>query len=237
MFIGHYAVAFAGRSLAPRPSLGTWVLAAQALDLLWPVLVLSGVERVRIDPGNTAFTPLDFEHYPWSHSLLMSAVWAVLVGAGYGLLRRDGRAALLLGLGVLSHWVLDWASHGPDLPLWPGGASVPLGQSRVGLGLWHSVPATVLVEGVLFALGVWLYVRATRLEPGDRLDWRLASLVLVLAAIYVANLLAPPPPAPGAVAVAGLGLWLFVAWAYWVDRRRTGPSGEAAAAVTAGGPA
>jgi hypothetical protein len=64
MFIGHLAVALGAKSLAPRVPLAWLVGAAFGLDLLWPVFLQLGFEHVRIDPGNTAFTPLDFESYP-----------------------------------------------------------------------------------------------------------------------------------------------------------------------------
>ena len=155
MFIGHFAVGFGAKRFAPRASLGTLFLAAQFIDLLWPTLLLFGVERVRIAPGITAFTPLDFEHYPWSHSLFMVIVWGALFGVVYYALRRDARASAVLAMAVFSHWLLDFLTHRPDLPLWPDG-------TRVGLGLWNSVPATLAMEIGLFVCGILLYVRSTR---------------------------------------------------------------------------
>jgi membrane-bound metal-dependent hydrolase YbcI (DUF457 family) len=212
MFIGHFAVGFAAKAVAPRASLGTFFLAGQLLDLIWPPLVLLGVEQVRIVPGFTAFTPLEFVSYPYSHSLLLAALWGALLAVGYGLARRDARTALWLGLAVVSHWVLDWISHAPDMPLVPGGA-------RYGLGLWNSVAATLAVEGGLFAVGLALYVAATRPRnrSGGVLLW---SLVAVLLLVYLANLFTVPPPGAAAVAGAGLGIWLFVAWGYACDARR-----------------
>jgi len=212
MFLGHFAIGFAAKRYAPRASLGTLFLAAQFIDLLWPLLVLAGIERVRIAPGITVVTPLDFEHYPWSHSLLMVLVWGVLFAAVYFLIRRDRRASLVLGLAVVSHWVLDWLTHRPDLPLAPG-------AERVGLGLWNSFAGTVIVELGLFALGVYLYARATRAR--DRIgSWALWSLVAFLAAIYAGNLFGAPPPDAMAIAWVGQAQWLLVAWGYWIDRHR-----------------
>lgn len=226
MFVGHYAVGSAARALLRRgpasgaaggaggPSLGAWFLAVQWLDLVWPVLVLLGIERVRIDPGNTAFTPLHFVYYPWSHSLLAAVAWGAAFAAVYRWRTGDGRGGAWLGAGVLSHWVLDWISHRADLPLYPGGSL------HVGLGLWHSVPATLVVEGGAFVLAVALYSRHTRAR--DRTGtWAWWGLVALLAAAYLANLLGPPPPGAAAVAAAALGLWLFVAWAFWVERHRS----------------
>ncbi len=80
MFIGHAALALAARPLAPRANLGVALAATFWLDLVWPILLLVGIERVEIDPGNTAFTPLDFVHYPWTHSLAAALAWSVLFG-------------------------------------------------------------------------------------------------------------------------------------------------------------
>src|SRR5512141_1813625 len=93
MFIGHYAVGFAAKRAEPRISLGTLVLAASFLDLLWPALLLAGLEHVRIDPGNTPFTPLDFYDYPISHSVLTVIGWSIGFGLVYYLIRRSIRGA------------------------------------------------------------------------------------------------------------------------------------------------
>ena len=213
MFIGHFGLAFAARRATPRLSLGTAFLAAQFLDLLWPTLLLLGAETVRIQPGATAVTPLAFEHYPWSHSLLMVLVWAFAVGGVYGWMRGQLRGAVIVGLLVLSHWLLDALVHEPDLPLAPGVGTL------VGLGLWNSRAGTLLAEVPIFLIGVWLYARSTRAL--DRIGaFGFVGLVLFLALVYVANLSGPPPPSVAAIAWVGQAQWLLVAWAYWVDAHR-----------------
>jgi len=212
MFIGHFAVGFGAKRFAPGVSLGTLFLAAQFIDLLWPTLLLLGVERVQIAPGITAFTPLDFEHYPWSHSLLMVAVWGGLFGVVYYALRRDARASIVLAIAVLSHWLLDFFTHRPDLPLWPG-------ATRVGLGLWNSVSGTLAIEVGLFVCGVLLYLHSTHARDAVG-RWAIWGLVALLGLIYAGNLLGPPPPSVTAIAWVGHAQWLLVAWAYWMDRHR-----------------
>lgn len=213
MFIGHYAVALGAKKVAPRASLGTLILASQLVDLLWPLFLLFGIESVRIDPGNTAFTPLDFHDYPITHSLVGALLWSLLFGGLYFAIRREWKAAVTLGCVVLSHWVLDFITHRPDLPL-------GIGDGVVGLGLWNSVAGTLIVEIGLFAAGIVLYLKSTVAtnKTGVYAFW---ALVGTLSLIYVANVLGPPPPNEGAIAMAGNALWLFVLWGYWVDKHRS----------------
>ena len=212
MFLGHYGVGFAAKRFAPSVSLGTLMFASQFVDLVWPILVLAGVETVRVDPGNTAVTPLDFVAYPFTHSLATGIGWGLLLGLAYLVIRRNARGALVVGLAVVSHWVLDVVSHRPDLPLYPGGP-------KLGLGLWNSLPATLAVELGLFAIGVALYLATTR--PLDRTGrWGLAGLVALLLGIYGGAIFGPPPPSDTAVAWIGLAGWLLPALGVWVDRHR-----------------
>lgn len=212
MFIGHDAVAFVAKPAAPRVSLGTTFLAVNWLDLVWPIFLLIGIERVEIDPTLPRLAPLDFAHYPWTHSLLFAALWGVGFGAVHFAFRRSVAAAVLLGLLVLSHWLLDFVVHVPDLPLYPGGP-------RVGLELWRSVPGAVGLELLLFALGAWVYW--SRTEARDAIGrWALVGLIVFLLAIYAINGLSPPPPSARAIAYVGLAGWILPLWAWWVDRHR-----------------
>jgi hypothetical protein len=212
MYIGHFGVGFGAKAAAGRAALGTLFLSAQFLDLLWPSLLLLGIEEVRIAPGITTVTPLEFVRYPVSHGLMAVVLWATLLAVVYQLVRRYTAGALAVWLLVVSHWVLDFITHRPDLPLYPG-------SRLVGLELWASMPATVIVESVLFGIGLWLYQRAT--VAMDRVGrFALWGLVVFLLGTYAANLLGPPPPSSTAVAVVGQGQWLLIAWAYWVDRHR-----------------
>jgi membrane-bound metal-dependent hydrolase YbcI (DUF457 family) len=213
MFLGHFAAGFGAKALAPRVSLGWLFFAAQFVDLLWPMLLLAGVEKVRIAPGATAVTPLVFEHYPVSHSLLAVCGWALLVGGACFALRRDRRGAIVVAALVVSHWLLDAIVHQPDLPLYPGATT------QAGLNAWSSIPLSIAIECLLLALGVWLYARAT--APKDATGrWALAALVAFLLAIYAGNLLGPPPPSVEAIAWVGQAQWLLVLWGYWIDNHR-----------------
>ncbi len=213
MFIGHLATAYAAKRLAPRASLGTLFAAAQLPDVLWPFLLLAGVEHATIAPGDTAFTPMRFDSYPVSHSLLTVAAWGAAFGAVHFWRKRRPADAVVLAVLAVSHWVLDFVTHRPDMPLWPGGP-------RLGLGLWNSVPATVVVELLMFAAGLWLALSATRAR--DRLGrWGFAGLAVLLLLLYAAAALSPPPPSIAAVGWTGVvGTLLILALAAWVDRHR-----------------
>ena len=213
MFIGHFALGFALKRAAPKTNLGWLIASVEFLDLIWPILVLTGVERVEIDPGNTVFTPLNFVYYPYTHSLAGAIVLSILFGGVYYAISKYKRGALIVAAGVLSHWFLDLIVHRPDLQLYPGSSE------RFGLGLWNSFAATIIVESAMFILGVWLYVSFTRAK--DKIGrYALWSFVVFLAVVHVANAFGPPPNS-SAVAIVALLMWLFPLWAGWGDAHRT----------------
>jgi len=213
MFVGHLAVALGAKKVAPGVPLSATVAAAFGLDLLWPILLLFGVEVVRLNPGDTAFTSLAFDSYPWSHSLLLVLGWSVLGAVVGRWLYRSWPSGTVLGGLVLSHWVLDLITHRPDLPLWPGG---PL----MGLGLWNSVPGTIIIEAGLLFAGLWLYLGNS--SARDRTGrWALIGLVALTGLIWVTQPWAPLPTSTTAVAGGALVLWLLPPWAFWIERHRT----------------
>jgi hypothetical protein len=218
VFLGHFGVAFAAKKAAPKTSLGALVFTAQFADILWPILLLAGIERVRIVPGLLPASPFDFTSYPISHSLVAQFGWGALVGLIYFVVQRDAKSAFLLGGLVPTHWVLDFIAHRPDMPVYPGGP-------KYGLGMWNSVPVTILVEYVLFAAGIALYVNATRAKDktGKLALW---SFVGLLGVLYPASLFGPPPPSVHALAWSAIAIWLTVPWAAWADRHRQEASGK-----------
>lgn len=219
MFLGHFGVALAAKKAAPKTSLGTLVLAAQFADMLWPVFLLLGWERVRIAPGITRVTPLDFVSYPWSHSLVTQIGWGVALGAVYFALRRDGRAAAVVAACVPSHWLLDYVVHRPDMPLVPGGP-------RYGLGIWNSLLLTLAAELGLLGIGLFLYLSERRAadRTGQIALW---SLIIFLLAVYLASIFGQPPPNVRVLAFSALAIWLTVPWAGWADGHHMPRAGRA----------
>jgi membrane-bound metal-dependent hydrolase YbcI (DUF457 family) len=213
MFIGHYALGLAAKRIAPRTSLGTLIAAPTLADLLWPVFLLLGWERATVVPGPNPFLVLRFDSYPISHSLLTLLGWGLLFAVVYQMRTGYARGAVVVALLVVSHWVLDFATHRPDMPLYPGGPGV-------GLGLWNSVAGTIVVEAVMFVAGIAIYVATTRAR--DRVGrYGFAGFLLLLVLSYIGALLSPPPANLRALAVGGIVFgWLFVAFAAWMDRHR-----------------
>jgi hypothetical protein len=213
MFIGHFGVGFAAKRFAPRTSLAALLAAPLFLDLLWPWFLLFGWERVRIDPGNTRFVPLDLEYIPWSHSLLMAVLWATAFALIYHLLGHYWPGTLAIWIGVVSHWVLDWITHRADMPVYPGGP-------RFGLGLWNSVAGTMVVEILMVAVGVWLYMHTTR--SADRIGrYVFVAYVTLLLVLYIGDRFSAPPASAAEIAWGGI-LWevVLLFWAWWFDRHR-----------------
>lgn len=214
MFIGHYGVALAAKKIEPKLSLGWLFVASQIVDILWTVFVLAGIERVEIEPGHTAASPLNFVSYPYTHSLLMAVVWSAVV---YGIARLvwNARAALILGAVALSHWFLDVPVHLPDLPLVFGDSPM------VGLGLWNSKIGTVVLEGALLLGGLWVYLHVTK--PGGKLGkWGMLVFCLFLLGTFAMTTFSGEAP-PSITVLAGSGLvmyFVFSAVAGWLDKRR-----------------
>ncbi len=171
------------------------------------------MEHVRIDPGATVVTPLDFYDYPISHSLLGTLVWAAMFAVLYFVSRKNWLGAGILAVGVASHWFLDLLMHRPDLPVLPNGP-------YVGFGLWNSLAGTMVLEGAIFAAAAFVYIKATK--SSDRIGtYGFGGLLAFLVLVWIGNIFGEPPPSDTVVAVAANALWLVVAWAYWVDRHRT----------------
>jgi hypothetical protein len=216
MFVGHFAVGFLAKRVEPKLSLGTLVLGAMLADLLWCVFQLVGLEHVQFHEGRGAANYLSATDIAYSHSLLTGVVWAALLAAIYFLWRRNQRGAWLLFAVVLSHWLLDFISHPPDMPLAPGL------HSYFGLGLWTSVPATIIVEGAFWVFAIIVYLRAT--QPKNR--WGLFIFWVMVALLTLAwynNIAGPPPPDPRTAPISSLVFFsLVVAWAYWMNRLRPG---------------
>jgi hypothetical protein len=225
MFIGHFAVGFASKRVAPKTSLGLLVTAPLFLDLQRPLFLLFGWEPVRVDRGAATFTPYTFDTYPISHSLVTALAWAALFALVYWARTRYRAGAITLGLGVMSHWVLDALAHRPDLPLYPGGTAM------VGFHLRDSVALAVAIESLMFVAGVALYLSFTRAKDrtGNAALW---ALVLFLALPFAAKAMSPAPPGPGTILWVSLVGWLVPLWAWELDRHRV--VAEARAAPAAG---
>lgn len=215
MFIGHYAVAFAAKRVEPKISLGVLFVAAQLPDLVWPFLLLTGIEEVAIFPGITKVTSLDFVYYPYTHSLLSALLAsAVCYGIAYRLW-HSRRAARVIGALVLSHWVLDFITHTRDLPLIFGFRFI-----KAGLGLWDHLAASLAVETTIFAVGLFIYTRT--MKPKDKTGkLALWALVLFLLLAWASSIFGPPPPDVTTLALSALLLWLLIPWAIWIDLHRS----------------
>jgi len=213
MFIGHYGVAMSAGKAGSSFKLGTAILAAQLLDLLWPLFTIAGIESFSIVPGDTKLTPLRFDHYPYTHSLAGSLVIAFLFGLLYYCIRKKLRLAIVYAVLVFSHWVLDFITHKPDL------AVSFTSTHKLGLGLWNHPVAAIFVEGIIFIAGVYIYFSATKPlnTKGKVLPWILTGL---LGIFYVMNLAGPAPPSVNAVSYSALLLWAFVLLGYWTDKNR-----------------
>jgi hypothetical protein len=216
MLIGHYSAAFG--LAATRPSVRLWplMLGVQALDVAWAGLVLAGVEKVQIVPGYLEASDLHLVHMPWTHSLPAAVIWALGLGLLVAWAAKDRAMGLLVGLAVASHWLLDLLVHAPDLLLWPGGP-------MVGLGLWHSLVLSQMLEVVFLIVCVWLWV--WRCHPPKGKAFGLLALMLAIQAL--SHLPAMAPASPRALALNALGIYLVLALVTWALFDRNAPKAAA----------
>jgi hypothetical protein len=213
MFVGHYGVSFAARRLAAQVPLWVWFIAVQWMDVVWSVLVLLDIEKLRIVPGFTQANALDLYYMPYTHGLPGSIVLSLVLGAIVALFIPTNRARtlLLVAAASFSHWVLDLLVHVPDLPLYDNSA-------KLGLGLWRHVILSFPLELMLLGFGAWFYSRAMIFKSarGRYAFWGFVGL-LVIVQVY-ANF-GPPPSSPQIMAVMALGLYVGTALlAGWVER-------------------
>ncbi len=215
MFIGHFGLSFAAKRVAPQVSLGTLFIATQFVDILWPFLLVLGIEKVAIVPGYTKMNAFEFLHYPYTHSLFMGIVWGLLSGIVYYLVKHDKRGGIVVGLAVLSHWFLDVLVHVADLPL------SPFGAYKVGFGLWNHLVIELVVESIIFFAGVFVYATYTKAKNKVG-KWGLWTLVILLLLFTVSNTFGPPPPDSIMTLFFSFVILmvLIVSLSYWVDKNR-----------------
>jgi len=214
MFVGHYGVSFAAKTMDQRLPLWALFIAVQLLDVIWAPFVLLGVEKVQIVPGITASSPLDLYYMPYTHSLLAAVLWSLAALLAYRAWRgtpTEARGGLLLALAVFSHWVLDVVVHRPDLPLYDDTA-------KVGVGLWNRPVLAFVLEAALLLGSMGIYLRSRRRGRAS-----LIAFGLVMLAIQAFIFFGPPPSSDRAVAMTALASYgIFAGIIAWWEHRQGG---------------
>ena len=176
MFIGHFAPALVAAARPRAAGLGTLFVAAQLVDIGFALLLIPGIEAMRIVPGIAAMNPMDLHHMPYTHSLLGTLVWAILFGVIVWLATKRKAAAIGAALVVVSHWFIDLPVHIPDLTLY---GTPP----KLGFGLWNHPMIAMPLEGLLIGGALLYYARLTEAPGGNRRLWLLAGLLVLVQAI------------------------------------------------------
>ena len=205
MFVGHYGVSFAMQPAARRVPLWVWFIAVQWLDVVWSILVLLGVEKLRIVPGFTQANALDLYYMPFTHGLPGSILLSLTFGGIVALFTAGNRltTALLVAAASFSHWVLDLIVHTPDLPLYDNSA-------KVGLGLWRNVALSFPLELAILMIGALMYARATKYKSakGRYVFW---GFVALLAVVQVGANFGPPPSSSQTMAITAVIFYAVLA--------------------------
>jgi hypothetical protein len=199
MFVGHYGVSFAAKSVEKTLPLWLLFVAVQIVDIFWAIFVL-----------------LDLYYMPYTHSLIATVAWSGLAFAAFTFipgLKGSMQAALVLAAAVSSHWVLDIIVHRPDLPLYDD-------TLKMGFGLWNYPVAAFGLEAAILFGGIVLYLRSTTSNSAVG-KYGVAILGVVMLSIQATVFFGPPPSSDRAAAVTALVLYAAFAWiAFWLERRR-----------------
>jgi hypothetical protein len=176
VYAGHFAAGLALK--AKEPGAPTWgiLVGVGLLDLIFGPLVLFGVERVSVTPASSPGFSLDY--IDWSHSLVMSLVWAGLFGVLF--FRWGRRVVAVMAVAAFSHFLLDLPMHPPDMALWPGSGT------HLGFGLWQALPTGWwFVELALIGLAGWYYLR----RSGASADFgrRSFAVLAVVVVLHISN--------------------------------------------------
>lgn len=204
MFIGHFAVALAAKSKAPKLPLWTLMSASQLLDFAWCALILAGIEKVRIDPSLRG-SPFDLYDMPYTHSLPAAILWSLAAGLAASLVfPRDRLAAALIAGTVFSHWLLDLIVHRPDLSLGISGI-------KLGFGLWNWPGIELALELSLFFTAALLWWR----DGGAVGRMRALALLAWLLILQLIDEIMPLPSSPAMAAISALAAYVSVSVAAW----------------------
>ncbi len=214
MFIGHLGAGLAMRKFDKKTNLAWFFVSVLFLDLLLWILILIGIEKVIVPENFEKLHYLNFI-FPYSHSLIAAIAWSILVYIIVEIRTKRRITAILLGLGVFSHYIFDFLVHTPDLTIFGDNSAV------IGLGLWNHIYIALIVELALFFAGLYIYLKETRgIGFGGKYGMYIFSIILVVAAI-VSQLLSPRPQNGNEVAGSALlSIVLVILISFWLDRKR-----------------
>jgi hypothetical protein len=217
MFVGHYGVAFAAKSERNRIPLWILFIAVQFLDYIWATLVLLGIEKLRVIKGFTAGSMLDSYYHPYSHSLIAAIAWSAIAAVVYKVFcsrhgcRYSNSAALIMGLAVFSHWILDLIAHPRDLPIYDH-------TWKVGFGLWNYRDPEFALEIALLGFGIVLYL-ARNVMPAIRRKLVIA-FGIALVVVQIGDTYVPRTALTDKATVVGVWVFytLFVVTAFLLEK-------------------
>jgi len=204
VFVGHYSIAFAAKTERNRVPLWVLFVAVQFLDYIWATLVLLGIEKLRVIKGFTAGSMLDSYFHPYSHSLIAAVAWSGVAALAYGTFcSRHGcqyrkSAALIVGLAVFSHWIVDLIAHPRDLPIYDN-------RWKVGFDLWNYRDLEFALEIAMLAAGIILYLARNVMAAARRkavIVFGIALVVVQIGDTYV-------PRTPLTDKATAIGVWIF----------------------------
>lgn len=219
MFVGHYAAAFALKGKEKGASLAMLFIATQFVDILFFPFVLAGIENLEFVKDFTKVNDFNMDYYPFTHGLLGTLVWAALFFILFFFVFAKNKVnkksiAIVMALGVLSHWFTDLIVHTPDLPIISG-------EPKFGFGLWNNKVLTFASEAILLILGLLYYLKKTK---AISTSGKYASSLFVLFLLFINYLnlfVLPANDEIKSLTISALASYfLFAVIAHFIDKKR-----------------
>jgi hypothetical protein len=209
MFIGHYGAAFLLKKKYNKVPLWTLFISVLFVDILTFIFLLFGLEKMNYNPSNNPFLRTTYEYYPFTHSLLGTIVISLVVFFIFSQF-KDRTWGLALSLGVLSHWLIDFIVHIPDLALINN-------NFKVGLGLWNFPWIAFLIEVAFFVgSGYYLFRNSKNFKK---------SLIIICLGVllFTPTMFSPDQEVPiiAMVITSLISYFIFTCLAYWVEKKKS----------------
>jgi hypothetical protein len=152
MVVGHFGIAELLLDINKTIPVLPVLIGVSYPDLVWPVLIMSKKEEVRVDPSTPLGSATRFTKFPYSHSLVLSGLLTLIPSLLFAWGYHRWIVGAFFFMAAVSHWLLDAVVHLGDVPVLGFGK-----DKKIGLGLWKYAKTSFWIEYGLFVACTLLF--------------------------------------------------------------------------------